>query len=29
MLAVAVLTDGRSKDDVISTAPLGAKDEER
>jgi Na+/H+-dicarboxylate symporter len=29
MLAVAVLTDGRSKDDVILTAPLGAGDEER
>jgi len=29
MLAVAVLTDGRSKDDVIPTAPLGAGDEER
>jgi Na+/H+-dicarboxylate symporter len=29
MLAVAVLTDGRSKDDVISTAPFGAGDEER
>jgi hypothetical protein len=24
-----VLTDGRSKDDVISTAPFGAGDEER
>jgi len=29
MLAVAVLTDGRSKDDVIVTAPVGAGEEER
>ena len=29
MLAVAVLTDGRSNDDVIPAAPLGAGDEER
>jgi Na+/H+-dicarboxylate symporter len=29
MLAVAVLTDGRSNDDVMPTAPLGAGDEER